>query len=169
MKGGYFPSSSHQLSQLLHEVSRAGTTLSVLQMTKAKNVATSALDVNYQLCASSERGSCVNSDSTISCSPPTSQALFPAHHFVSWFLKCHLWRMFWRFDLGGESSAIFFIVLRMERRPRNHTWLPALVYCLSLFDHSHFLSHFSALVFTSVKWGYYEASYLLHIVTVHLQ
>lgn len=104
---GCFPSSPSQLSQPLCEVSRASTTVSVLQMTKAKSVATSALYVNYQLCANSEGGFCVNCDSTISCSPPTGQALFPAHRFISWFLKCHLWRVFWRFDLGGESCGIF--------------------------------------------------------------
>lgn len=124
---GCFPSSPSQLSQPLCEVSRAGTTVSVLQMTTAKRVATSALSVNYQLCANSERGFCVNSDSTISCSPSTGQALFPAHHFISCFLKHHLWRMFWSVDLGGESCGIFFNVLRVERRSRNHTWLPALV------------------------------------------
>lgn len=141
---GCFPSSPSQLSQPPCEVSRVGTTVSILQMIKAKSVATSALCVNYQLCANSERGFCANRDSMISCSPPTGQPLFPAHHFISWFLKCHLWRMFWRFDLGGEGCGIFFNVLRVQRRPRNHTWLPALVivcHYLTIISHI-FLPYF---------------------------
>lgn len=66
-------------------------------------------------------------NSTISCSPSTGHALFPAHHFISCFLKHHLWRMFWRCDRGEKVVAVFSHVLRVKRRPRKHTWPPALV------------------------------------------